>query len=202
MPALSDLPFRAVTPTAQQTANDFNQVMSDDPSSSASSLAALLDDRHDDLPTTPPAEETEPGSASGAGHQRSSSRERQGKLNRKRAELLDHLIRSLDAVIFCELVVVYYMEYAPQLLPQKPPSPTPHQLTSHDRPQLLVPALPATLSNATLLPDAETGIHTPDAQADPIYRRHCRHQRARRPPAHLSGPPGGRRRSDAGLPPR
>ncbi len=33
------------------------------------------------------------------------------KLNRKRAELLDHLIRTLDIVVFCELSVLYYMEY-------------------------------------------------------------------------------------------
>ena len=42
--------------------------------------------------------------------QRSRRREQKIQLDRKRAELLDQLIRALDVIVFTELAAVYYLE--------------------------------------------------------------------------------------------
>lgn len=49
--------------------------------------------------------------AVGDGDGPSRQKQRRNAQNKKRAELLDHLLRSLDIVIYCELATVYYMEY-------------------------------------------------------------------------------------------
>lgn len=83
--------------------------MSHDPSSRAPSLSNHPDEHPQTTTEEPAEEETEVGRSS-ITSERSRRNQRHVQLHKKRAELLDHLIRSLDAVIFCELAAVYYME--------------------------------------------------------------------------------------------
>lgn len=43
----------------------------------------------------------------------------------KTASFLDHLIRSFDLVVYCQISILYYMEYVHDILLISPPSPLP-----------------------------------------------------------------------------
>lgn len=69
------------------------------------------------------------------GCRRSSSRVRRAKAGiAKKLEFLTHLMSSLDVVVFAELCVLYYMEYALFLFPL--------YLAARDRVRLLTPCCP------------------------------------------------------------
>lgn len=57
-------------------------------------------------------EDTNPTSADG----RERGRIRRRTEKRRRIEMLDDVVRNLDIMIFCELTLLYYMEYVQQLL--------------------------------------------------------------------------------------
>lgn len=81
--------------------------MNDDPSSSTSDIS-----HHDSLDPPDPedaAVEEEPSPEDG---RRLKIRMQQAK----RATFLDDLIRNLDIAIYCELSILYYLEYAPRIL--------------------------------------------------------------------------------------
>lgn len=70
----------------------------------SSSSAAVSNHSRDDG-----AAERSPPSAAEVAKKRKKNRE---MFNKKRGELLDDLLRSLDVLIYAELSAIYYMEYA------------------------------------------------------------------------------------------
>ena len=69
------------------------------------------------LPSTPAArddssgERAEEAELRDGPRPRSRRREQKVLIDRKRAELLDQLIRALDVIVFTELAAVYYLEF-------------------------------------------------------------------------------------------
>lgn len=75
--------------------------MNDEPTSSASAAYSHDQDGHVQSETAPTAAEL--------AERRKSNRQ---MFNKKRGELLDDLLRNFDILVYAELSVIYYMEYA------------------------------------------------------------------------------------------
>lgn len=73
------------------------------------------------------------------------AKERRLDAKRKRVVFLDHLLRELDALVFVELIAIYYLEY---VYTQRPPLDGPRAVKLHGR--ILTVAFTAVLSSGSL----------------------------------------------------